>query len=123
DLAKFYDRLLAVMRQPVTRNGQWRLLECLPAWYGNWTCDCFLAYAWEGIGDERLLVAVNYACNQSQCYVRLPFTDLANGQWRIQDQLSSFACYRDGNDLRSRGLYLDMTPRQAAIYSLQVHDR
>ena len=31
-------RLLAVLRQPVFRDGEWRLLECVPAWEGNWTC-------------------------------------------------------------------------------------
>ena len=73
---QFYDRLLAVLRQPVVRDGQWQLLECAPAWDGNWTWDCFLAFAWQGPDGERLLVAVNYAPNQSQCYVRLPFADL-----------------------------------------------
>ena len=52
--------------------------NALPAWDGNWTWDCFLAFAWQGAGGERLLVAVNYARNQSQCYVRLPFADLGN---------------------------------------------
>ena len=33
---------------------------------------------------ERLLVAVNYAPNQSQCYVRLPFADLGNNPWRLR---------------------------------------
>ena len=37
-LEQFYDRLLAVLRQPVVRDGQWQLLECAPAWDGNWTC-------------------------------------------------------------------------------------
>src|SRR6266699_6356291 len=47
--------------------------------------DCFLAFAWQGRHGEPLLVAVNYAPNQSQCYVRLPFADLgaANGGCRI----------------------------------------
>ncbi len=76
-LKQFYDRLLGVLRQPVVREGLWQLLECAPAWEGNWTWDCFLAFAWEGSDGERLLVAVNYAPNQSQCYVRLPFQDLA----------------------------------------------
>ena len=30
-----------------------------------------------------LLLAVNYAANQSQCYVRLPFADLGGRQWRL----------------------------------------
>ena len=58
-----------------------------PAWDGNWTWDCFLAFAWQGADDERLLVAVNYAPNQSQCHVRLPFADLGNSQWRLKDLL------------------------------------
>ena len=49
-----------VLRQPAVRDGQWQLLECVPAWEGNWTWDCFLAFAWQGPGGERLLVAVNY---------------------------------------------------------------
>ncbi|HLJ98257.1 MAG TPA: alpha-amylase family glycosyl hydrolase [Gemmataceae bacterium] len=119
-LAQFYGRLLDVLHQPTVRDGQWRLLECLPAWDGNWTWDCFLAFAWRGTGDERLLVAVNYAPNQSQCYVRLPFAELGHGQWQLRDELGDAVYHRDGNDLRARGLYLDMTPWQAAVYSLEA---
>ena len=76
-LSRVLRRLLAVLRRPVVRDGQWQLLECVPAWEGNWTSDCFVAFAWQGSDGERLLVAVNYAPNQSQCYVRLPFTGLS----------------------------------------------
>src|SRR5205085_8208518 len=31
-LADFYGRLLAVVRRPALRDGQWRLLTCRPAW-------------------------------------------------------------------------------------------
>jgi hypothetical protein len=63
-------------------------------------------------------VAVNYAPNQSQCYVRIPFADLGNRQWRLKDQMSNDAYDRDGNNLQSRGLYLDMLPWQASAFSL-----
>ena len=86
-LQQFYDRLLAMLRQPVVREGQWQLLECRSAWEGNWTWDCFLAFAWQGPGVDRLLVTVNFAPNQSQCYVRLPFADLDGSQWRLQDHM------------------------------------
>ena len=118
ELAKFYDRLLAVLRRPEVREGRWQLLECAPAWEGNGSWDGFLAFAWQGPGEERLLVAVNYAPNQSQCYVRLPFADLANRPWRFRDQMSEAVYDRDGNDLLSRGLYLDMTPWQACVFAL-----
>jgi glycosidase len=117
-LEQFYDRLLAVLRQPLVRDGQWQLLECRPAWEGNWTWDCFLTFAWQGPGGARLLVTVNYAPNQNQCYVRLPFADLAGGQWRLQDQMGHAIYDRDGSDVQSRGLYLDVPPWQSSVFCL-----
>jgi hypothetical protein len=115
---QFYDRLLAVLREPAVRDGQWRMLECMSAWDGNWTWDCFVIFAWEGPERERLIVAVNYAANRSQCYVRLPLADLAGSQWRLRDMMGSEIYDRDGNDLQSRGLFLDMLPWQTAVFSL-----
>jgi len=117
-LKEFYGRLLAVLRRPVVREGKWQLLDCTPAWDGNWTHDCFLAFAWQGPGAERLLVTVNYAPNQSQCHVRLPFADLGNSQWRLQDLLGDATYDWDGNDLRGRGLYLDERPWSARVFAL-----
>jgi Alpha amylase, catalytic domain len=118
-IGQFYDRLLAVLRQSVVRDGQWQLLECIPAWEGNWTSDCFVAFLWHFRAEERLLVAVNYAANQSQCYVRLPFSELRDKQWRPEDLLSAARYDRNGNDLESRGLYLDMAPWGYHVFKLQ----
>ncbi|MFN8628104.1 MAG: alpha-amylase family glycosyl hydrolase [Candidatus Binatia bacterium] len=117
-LQQFYERLLGVLRQPAVRAGQWQLLECSPAWNGNWTADCFLAFAWQSPHGERLLAIVNFAPNQSQCYVRLPYADLAGGQWRLQDQLADVAYDRDGGDLQTRGLYVDAAPWQPSVFAL-----
>lgn len=118
ELKEFYQRLLGVLRQPAVRDGRWQLLECAPAWKGNWTSDCFLAFGWEGAEGDRLLVAVNYAPNQSQCHVGLPFADLGHSKWQLKDYLSDASYDRDGGDLQARGLYLDEAPWRAAIFSL-----
>jgi glycosidase len=120
-LQKFNARVLAILRQHSVRDGQWQLLECAPAWEGNWTWDCFLAFAWQGKHGERLLVVVNYAPNQSQCYVQLPFKDLAGAQWRLQDQLGAAVYDRDGNDLQCHGLFLDVTAWQQMVLSMSRH--
>jgi hypothetical protein len=122
DLAKFYQRLLAVVRRPALRDGQWQLLNCLPGWDGNWTWDCFLAFGWQGGGEDRLLVAVNYAPHQSQCYVKLPFPSLAENSWRFEDLMNTATYDRDGDDLQGRGLYLDMAPWHASVFSLTKCD-
>jgi hypothetical protein len=103
---QFYDRLLAMLRAPAVRDGEWRMLECIQAWDGNWTSDCFLVWIWTGKSGDRRLVAVNYAGNQSQCYVRLP---ASGGRGiRFKDLMGSLTFDRDGDDLDSHGLYLDM---------------
>ena len=119
DLAKFYDRLLDVLRRPLVRQGDWQLLECVPAWEGNWTWDCLVVFAWHGLSEERMLVLVNYAANQSQCYVRLPFSDLQGARWKLTDLMGEAVYDREGDDLQARGLFLDVSPWQVAVYSLR----
>ena len=104
-------RWFCVSRPFGTVNGD--LLECAPAWEGNWTHDGFVACAWQGSGGERLLAVVNYAPNHSQCYVRLPFADLG-GPWRLRDHLRDLIYERAGDDLTSGGLYLDVPAWQCA---------
>ena len=117
-LQHFYERLLAIIHQSAVRNGEWKLLECAPAWDGNWTWDCFIAFVWQGNDGQRLLVAVNFAANQSQCYLRLPFTGLGGKRWRLQDQLGDAVYERDGDDLQTRGLYLDVGPWQSCVFAI-----
>ena len=121
-LEQFYSRLLAVLRRPAAREGEWRLLECAPAWDGNWTADCFVAFAWEHASGERLLVTVNYAPNQSQCYARLPFNDLDRGAWQFEDLLGDARYIRNGAELASKCLYLDVGPWQHHLFALWRSD-
>jgi hypothetical protein len=116
-LEQFYDRLLGVLRRPAARE-TWQQLECVPAWEGNPTSDGFLACAWHGAGGERLMVAVNYANTQGQCYVRLPFSDLAGRSVSLVDAMSPARYDRDGNDLLSRGLYLDLPPWSYHVFEV-----
>jgi hypothetical protein len=117
-LAAFYERLLAVLKRPEVRDGRWQLLECAPAWEGNGSCDGFVAFAWEGAAGERLLVAVNQSPDRGQCYVRLPFADLAGRRWRLADQLGTAVYARDGSELAARGLFLDEPAWQSSAFTL-----
>ena len=114
----FYARLLECLQRPAVRNGDWRLLACVPAWEGNWTWDCFIAWTWQEQDGERLMAVVNYAPNQSQCYVRLPFADLRGQSWELRDLMGSAHYVRPGDDLEARGLYLDMPPWAYHVFVL-----
>jgi glycosidase len=115
-LENFYDRLLTLLRRTIFHHGQWQLVECVPAWDGNWTSDCFICFAWQD-DKERMLITVNYAPNRSQCYLRLPFENLAGSNWRLEDQIGDAVYERDGDELVSGGLFLDVPAWQVHIFS------
>ena len=118
-LKAFYNALLAVLRQTPVRDGAWRLLDCAPAWEGNGTADCILAFAWEGKSGDPVLAVVNYADHQSQCYVRLPFPELAGRTVQLKDAMSPAAYERDGDALVSDGLYLDLPPWGYNVFMIE----
>jgi glycosidase len=119
-LKRFYDRLLNILRHPVAREGQWRLLECAPAWEGNRSSDAFVAFTWGSPDNKRLLVCVNYAPHPSQCYVGLASPDLGGRGWRLIDLLGDAQYDRSGDDLLARGLYLDIPPWSYHVFEMTV---
>jgi hypothetical protein len=106
-LLEFYGSLLRLLKRPIFRNGKWSLLECRSAWEGNNSSDSFLSFSWKKNNSNRVIVCVNYSPDTGQCYIRLPFSELANKQWRLHDLMSEVSYDRDGNDLLRNGLYLD----------------
>ncbi|HVO09478.1 MAG TPA: alpha-amylase family glycosyl hydrolase [Vicinamibacteria bacterium] len=119
ELAAFYRRLCALLRQDLVRDGDWQLLQCVPAWEGNGSWDGFVAFAWKGRGGERLVVVVNHQPGRGQCFVRLPFLEVAGRQWLLLDQLGAGRHERDGDDLLRRGLYIDAGPFEASAFALE----
>jgi glycosidase len=121
EIEEFYNHLLAVLRKPIFKSGTWQWLVCKPAWEGNESWSAIIASSWEGSHGERILIAVNYAPHQSQCYVHLTFPEIKNRTVQLNDLLSSASFTREGNDLLERGLYLDMEPWSYHIFTMEVY--
>lgn len=119
DVREFYSKLLRVLKRPVFRNGHWKLLTCTPAWDGNRSWDRFICFAWEGEDRELILVTVNYSPDNVQCYLQLPFQDLAHGLWQLNDMISGVNYERSGQELLSKGLYLGMKPWQHHVFDVK----
>jgi glycosidase len=118
-LKEFYERLLHVLREPIFRDGKWQLLERVSAWEGNNSADDFIACTWQDNGT-RALVAVNYSDHPSQCYLKLPFPELGHRRWRLRDLMSDAQYDREGEELQSRGLYLDVGPWRAHVFEMEA---
>ena len=119
DLQEFYTELIEVIRNPIFRDGSWRLLQCMPAWDVNASSESFLAFSWEGNGGLAL-ITVNYAPHASQCYIRLPFSELADESVRFRDLMSDAIYDRQGNEVLSGGIYLDMPACTYHIFEVTI---
>jgi hypothetical protein len=102
-----YGRLFASVGRPEARDGEWALLDPLPAWDGNPTADKFIAGTWRG-DTGRLVVAVNYGDTRAQCYIRISGLE---GPCLLRDLVNPGIEFgRDAGELATRGLYLDVGP-------------
>jgi hypothetical protein len=119
-LRLFYERLLSCLRNPVVREGEWRLLECASAWDGNGTHDSYICYAWRGRAGSALIVTVNYAPHQSQCYVRAPFEEFRGHPLRLRDLMGEAVYVRHADELLGNGLYLDLAAWGYHVFELTV---
>ncbi len=120
DIFEFYNQILAVLQNPIMKNGEWQWLTCQPAWEGNESWDSFVAHSWRGSDGKRLLVVVNYAPFQSQCYLRLHFPEIQNHSVRFTDLLSAASYSREGTELVERGLYLDLEPWSYHVFEIII---
>jgi hypothetical protein len=119
ELERFYARLLACLTRPEIETGQWALWVCRSAWEGNETWRDMIVMTWSS-GERRLVVAVNYAPRPGQCYVTLALPGLAGRRWVLADLMGSARYEREGDGLRSAGLYLDMPAWGYHVFQLQA---
>ncbi|MBL8658855.1 MAG: alpha-amylase [Rhodospirillales bacterium] len=109
-LAAFYDRLLAVLKRPLFRNGAWRRIDPRPAGENDRTYEGFIACVWEGGDGARVLCVVNYSHAAGQCRLPLALADLRRKAVRLVDLMSDVRYVRSGDELAAAGLFVDMPP-------------
>jgi len=119
DLAGWYRRLLAAIDGHQVRTGAWRLLQA-SGWPDNQSCRNLIAWSWAGgHGAGRHLVVVNLSGQPAQARIRLDWPDLPGRGWRLTDILGPNVFERDGGELASPGLFVDLGPWQSHLLALQ----
>jgi len=105
-LQEFYQKLLPAINHPDLAAGEWRLCE-RSGWPDSQSHRNLIAWCWRQ-GEERHFIVVNLADSPSQGLIRLPWDELGGRMWRLSDELSGDAFDRDGGQILSPGLYVDL---------------
>lgn len=116
DLTTFYKKLLNETGRELFRNGVWRLCERW-GWPDNQSCQNILVWCWLK-DDERSLVLVNFSDVTSQALIRVPWDELREKMWRLDDRLSGETFERSGNDMRDAGLYVELDPWECHLLEM-----
>jgi hypothetical protein len=120
ELQKFYHDLIDVLRSSVFREGEWKLLEALPAWEGNPSNNSLIAFSWEIENNQMAMVVVNYSDHASQCYIKPSFSLLKDQAVRFKDLMSAAMYDREGNKILSEGMYFDLPAWGYHIFEVSV---
>ncbi len=111
ELRAFYERLVRAVADSDLREGDWRLCGCT-GWADNESQAQLVAWCWQS-PQSRHLVVVNLADAPAQARVQLPWDDLGNRSWQLEDRLSGERFERAGDELSSGGLYVGLEPWQS----------
>jgi hypothetical protein len=112
-------RRLMLKETAAFRKGAWSQLQPQPGGWGIETSDGFVGCAWVGEAGRHVVV-VNYAGNQGQCRLFLPFPELRARQVRLTDVMGTEVHHRDGSDLADNGLFIDHAPWHFNVFELHV---
>lgn len=107
-LQAFYRKLLTVIKRVAFREGEWKLCE-RTGWPGSSSHHNLVAWCWRK-GEDRHLIVVNLSDTGSQGHVLVPWEDVSGRSWRLTESFTGEVYERDGNGLRSPGLYVDLQP-------------
>lgn len=114
-LPGFYRKLLAEAGEAVYRDGAFATCE-IGGWRDNRSCRNLAAWCWklgasraEGRDDDvRRLVIVNLGTERSQALVRVPWPELAERVWKLEDVLDGSRFDRSGADMAGPGLFVEL---------------
>ncbi len=120
-IASFYAKLLRLIKETAAfRDGVWSQIQPHSAGPGNWTSECFVAYAWAGVDGSRYVIVVNNAANQAQCRLPLPFPDLQGKQICLTDLMGTEIYDRNGDEAIGPGLFIDHAPWHFNVFAVQA---
>ncbi|MGE5353175.1 MAG: glycosidase, partial [Acidobacteriota bacterium] len=113
-MVDFYNRLLGLTKAEIFQEGQWNLLDVLPAWGENETYKNILAWQWT-MGEENRLVIVNFSEFHSQSRIKLDVRGYED-HFEITDLLHDMEYWRSAEEVFHTGLFIDLNPWQSHIF-------
>ncbi len=117
EVEEIYGRVSSLGRRAFPPTGTWGVCK-VEGWPDNLSFQEVLAWAWHKQA-EKFLFVLNFSQSPSQAMVRLPWEELSEGEWFLEDLLGGETYRRDGSRILKEGLFVDLGPWQAHLFLLR----
>lgn len=107
EIQDFYRVLLEYADQPALHDGHWRLL--------NTGGSDLLAWSWEEEKQLRIIV-INMSASAAQGHIIFPALSSSEKKIKLKDKMTGKTYERDVEEMRSRGLYVDLGPWKVHLF-------
>jgi hypothetical protein len=111
----FFQRILLLTKQEVFHTGEWTLLAANSE--GDTSPDGLIVYQWRSENSWKV-IAVNPSTNVAQGRMRWPQNTFPAARYNFHDELNEVPYVREGEELRSIGLFVRLDPFQAHIFDV-----
>ena len=114
-MKNFYDKLLSITSNEILKRGKWTLLSQESSYNNNKSFVNLLAWMWT-FREEKRIVVVNYSDVVSTCRLKLDVRGYSE-EFVITDLLNDQSYTRSAEEVYHHGLYIELKPFQAHIFS------
>jgi hypothetical protein len=111
DLQIFHLQLLAATAG--LRRGSWSLCDTT-GWPEDRSYTQLLSWTWNH-DERRSMIVVNYADAPAAAQIHPQWRDLAGRTWHLHDVVSGQVFERDGDDVATNGLFVQLAPWQSHV--------
>jgi len=111
---EFYYNLLNIYKDPLFKDGEWKLIEAEPSWHNNFTYKNFIACQ-RTYKNKNALIITNYSDIQSQCRVKLNLYNYGEAI-ELNDVLNKVKYLRSVEEIHHIGLYVELKPFSSHIF-------
>ncbi len=111
----FYNKLLSITSEEIFKKGKWNLLSPISSWGENKSYENMLAWLWT-YKEEKRLIVINYSETVATCRIKLDVRGYQE-EFVIKDLLNDAAYTRSAEEVFHAGLYIELKPYHAHIFS------
>ena len=113
----YYHKILGITKDKIFREGNWTMIEPIPAGEGNLSFQNFFTWIWDYKNDLRIVV-INYSAVTSQCRLSI-LLNSDEEDITLMDLLTGDEYLRSVKEMETPGLFIELKGFNSHIFSIK----